>query len=131
MEWDCEGTSSKLQRVPRALRFGLQLVVDQMLQTLKSCSVCRAPYIINHHEHLSCFMQLGNRMTAQVLALALTEHQGHSSSEFPATSLGLTIFGEIFTYVTVFFYPTLEVVTSCLQDGACCVFTVSVHSSRT
>ena len=43
LEWDCEGTSSKLQRVPRALRFGLQLVVDQMLQTLKSCSVCRAP----------------------------------------------------------------------------------------
>ena len=44
LEWDCEGTGSKLQRVPRALRFGLQLVVDQMLQTLKSCSVCRAPY---------------------------------------------------------------------------------------
>ena len=43
LEWDCEGTGSKLQRVPRALRFGLQLVVDQMLQTLKSCSVCRAP----------------------------------------------------------------------------------------
>ena len=26
------------------------------------------PYIINHHKHLSCFMQLYNRMTAQVLA---------------------------------------------------------------
>ena len=26
-------------------------------------------YIINHHEHLSFFMQLFNRMTAQVLAL--------------------------------------------------------------
>ena len=26
------------------------------------------PYIINHKEHLSCFMQLFNRMTAQVLA---------------------------------------------------------------
>ena len=51
LEWDCEGTGSKLQRVPRALRFGLQLVVDQMLQTLKSCSVCRVPYahtIPNH-----------------------------------------------------------------------------------
>ena len=45
LEWDCEGTGSKLQRVPRALRFGLQLVVDQMLQTLKSCNVCRAPYL--------------------------------------------------------------------------------------
>ena len=43
LEWDCEGTGSKLQRVPRALRFGLQLVVDQMLQTLKSCSVFQAP----------------------------------------------------------------------------------------
>ena len=42
LEWDCEGTGSKLQRVPQALRFGLQLVVDQMLQTLESCSVCRA-----------------------------------------------------------------------------------------
>ena len=43
LEWECEGIGSKLQRVPRALRFGLQLVVDQMLQTLKSCSMCRAP----------------------------------------------------------------------------------------
>ena len=27
------------------------------------------PYLINHHEHLSSFMQLYNTMTAQVLAL--------------------------------------------------------------
>ena len=40
------------------------------------------PYIINHDRHLSCFMQLVNRMTAQVLAscdpLSLSECQGHS-----------------------------------------------------
>ena len=39
-----------------------------------------------------------------------------SSSAFPFISLGLTIFGEVFVYVTVlcdriFFYPTTEVVT--------------------
>ena len=49
LEWDCEGTGSKLLRVPRALRFGLQLVVDQMLQTLKSCRVCRAPKLLCNH----------------------------------------------------------------------------------
>ena len=43
VEWDCEGTGSKLQRVPRALRFGLQLVVDQMLQTLKKLQRVPSP----------------------------------------------------------------------------------------
>ena len=34
-----------------------------------------------------------------------------SSSVFPAISLGFTILGAIFAYVTVFFNPTIEVVT--------------------
>ena len=32
---------------------------------------CDLPYIINYHEHLSYFMQLCNRMTAQLLAFPL------------------------------------------------------------
>ena len=47
--------------------------------------------------------------------------QAVSSSAFPAISLGFTIFGEVFVYVTVFvvffFYPTIEVVTFCLCGG--------------
>ena len=35
----------------------------------------------------------------------------HSSSVFPAISLGFTISGEIVVYVTVFFNPTIEVIT--------------------
>ena len=34
-----------------------------------------------------------------------------SSSALPAISVGCTIFGEIFVYVTIFFNPTVEVVT--------------------
>ena len=35
----------------------------------EGCLHSHLPYIINHHEHLSCFMQPFNRMTAQVPAL--------------------------------------------------------------
>ena len=38
-----------------------------------------------------------------------------SSSAFPTTSLGFTICGEIFVYVTFFANPTIEVVTFCLH----------------
>ena len=34
-----------------------------------------------------------------------------SSSAFPTGSLGFTIFGEIFAYVTIVFNPTIEVVS--------------------
>ena len=41
------------------------------------------PYIINHHAHLSYFMQLFYRMTEQTLLfqdpVTLSEHQGHSN----------------------------------------------------
>ena len=40
-------------------------------QTIRICHVYRLhshpPYLINHHEHLSCFTQFYNRITAQVL----------------------------------------------------------------
>ena len=52
----------------------------------------------------------------------------------PAMSLGFTILGEIFVYVTVFFFfnPTIEVVTFRLR-GLCMlgVFVASIHLSRT
>ena len=55
-----------------------------------------------------------------------------SSSAFPALSLGFIIFGEIFVYVTIFFYPIIEVVTFCLC-GWCMlgVFVARIHPSRT
>ena len=51
-----------------------------------------------------------------------------SSFAFPAISLGFTIFGEIFMYVTVF-YPTIEVVTFRLNAGF--IFVAGIHPSRT
>ena len=51
----------------------------------------------------------------------------------PAIYLGFTILGEIFAYVTVFFFnPTIEVVTFRLR-GFCmlCVFVAGIHPSRT
>ena len=45
------------------------------------------------------------------------------SSVFPAISLGFTILGEIFVYMTIFFSPALEVVTFRL-DGCVCVCVV-------
>ena len=65
LEWDCEGTGLKLQRVPRALRFGLQLVVDQMLQTLKSCSVCWAPKEDLSTAHWQTWVWLQDKDTSQ------------------------------------------------------------------
>ena len=48
-----------------------------------------------------------------------------SSFVFPTRSLGFTIFGEIFVYVTGIFYPTIEVVTLHLRD--CWVCSYSWH----
>ena len=51
----------------------------------------------------------------------------------PAISLGFTIFGEIFAYVTVFFNPTIKVVTFRLR-GWCVLgvfFVAGIHPSRT
>ena len=75
VEWDCEGTGSKLQRVPRALRFGLQLVVDQMLQTLKSCSVCRAPYAVElYYFHNGAVPPLqGDRLVSLVVKVSASK----------------------------------------------------------
>ena len=55
-----------------------------------------------------------------------------TSSRFPAISLGFTVLGEIFAYVTVFI-PTIEVVTFRLR-GLCMLGAFSVtgiHPSRT
>ena len=51
----------------------------------------------------------------------------------PAISLGFTILGEIFAYVTVF-NPTIKVVTFRLRRWvvrAGCVFVAGIHPSRT
>ena len=48
----------------------------------------------------------------------------------PVLSLGFTILGQIFAYVTVFIQP-LRQSHSILLDGACWVFVVSIHLSRT
>ena len=40
----------------------------QMIQFCHTGLHSHLPYKINHHEHFSCFMQLYNSMTAQVLA---------------------------------------------------------------
>ena len=40
-----------------------------------------------------------------------------SSSLYTTVSLGFAIFGEIFAYVTIFFNPTIEVITFCLCGG--------------
>ena len=39
-----------------------------------------------------------------------------TSSAFPAISLGLTRFSEMFVYVTIFFIRTIQVVTFCLHQ---------------
>ena len=39
---------------------------------LKGLLRSHLPYTINHHEHLSCIMQLYNTMTAQVLGFPVT-----------------------------------------------------------
>ena len=44
------------------------------------------PYIVNHHEHLSCFIKLFSRMTAQVLALPWPCDLGWTSSSFKLES---------------------------------------------
>ena len=50
-----------------------------------------------------------------------------SFSAFPDTSLGFTIFREVFAYVTLF-NPTIEVATFRLHG---CVFVAGIHPSRT
>ena len=52
-----------------------------------------------------------------------------SSSVFPAISLGLTFFGEIFTYVTVF--RGSHIPSSWNLHGGGCVFVTGIHPSRT
>ena len=62
-------------------------------------------------------------------------HHSSSSPAFPPISLGFTILGEFFAYVTVFVLsnPTIEVVTFCLH-GWCMlevIFVACIHLSRT
>ena len=49
-------------------------------------------------------------------------------SAFPALSLGFIIFGEMFTYLTVFLNPTIEVVTFRLRGWCqeCFLFSASI-----
>ena len=58
--------------------------------------------------------------------VSFQQYYTSSSSAFPGVSVGFTIFGEIFVYVTIS-NPTIEVVT--LNAG--CGFVACIHPSRT
>ena len=58
-------------------------------------------------------------------------HNRSSSSSFPTISVGFTIFGKIFAYVTVFFFLSNHHIPSLWMVHAGYVFVGGIHLSRT